>query len=394
MASAQIRTIKDVSRIGVQCTGCGACAVSCPAGAIVMCADEEGFMCPNLSVEVCVGCGKCLNVCQAACELDSATPLSVSGVCASSSGKRAAGSSGGVMGILAERVLQSGGVVFGAAFDAEAKRVVHVSTDDVSLSRILRSKYVQSDAWPVYVRVKKALRSGIPVLFCGTPCQVAGLKRFLGKGQQNLLTVDFFCHGVPSPGFFTDYAELKECKKGCRLADMTFREKTHGWREQHMRWYYANGAFEEEPSLSDCYYFFFLGNYSLRKSCYECGLYEKHCSDITLADYWLIDSSDDDDLGASLVLANTDAGACALAEIDAEVFEVPVKSFDIGIYRHGYDTCKRAEFFSRYIAEGVEGVCGVYFNDEHRKWIMDRKLGSIKGAIAVRLKRLFGGACL
>lgn len=383
--------VNSIPSLHERCTGCGACVSVCPVGAISMVADAEGFKMPCVDDAVCIGCGRCTSVCQIAHPAGVFSPCSVRGLRALNAGDRAAGSSGGVFGLLAKTVLAEGGVVFGAAFDAGAKRVLHVSSDRTPIERIMRSKYVQSDAWVAYREVRDELKSGRKVLFCGTPCQVSGLLKYLGGPRPNLLTVDFFCHGVPSPGFFAEYANLREKKRGSRIVDMSFREKARGWREQHMRWYYDDGTVEEEPSLENCHYFFFLGNYSLRRSCYECDLYKRHEADVTLADYWLIDAADDDDLGTSLVLANTLAGRSVVNEVAHLLSEVPVRNFDIEIYRHGYDVKKRAEFFSRWESAGIEVVCGPFFEREHsrdlrRKWVMGHGVSCLKG-IAKRIIR-------
>lgn len=368
-------TVAEIKEIAQLCTGCGACEQACPVNAITMPLDAEGFPFPEIDTTVCIACGKCAAVCQVAHPGTDAEPLFVKGLYALDPNKRAAGSSGGVMGLLGERLLSSGGVVFGAIFDSSMKSVRHASTEEVDFGRLLRSKYSQSEAWLVYGDVRRFLREGKKVLFCGTPCQVAGLNRYLGKAYENLLTVDFFCHGVPSPGFFADYVRLKESRRSSSVSDVTFREKSHGWREQHMRWYYADGSVEEEPSLGNCHYFFFLGNYSLRKSCYGCELYKRHEADITLADYWLIDLALDDDLGTSLVLVNTKAGEDAVEALGGEVSELDVEGFDIGIYKHAYSASNREDFFALYRTGGAEAVCGDYFGREHasaerKNWIM------------------------
>lgn len=203
---------------------------------------------------------------------------------------------------------------------------------------------------------------------------------------ESLLTVDFFCHGVPSPGMFSDYVHLKEARHGASVSDVTFREKEHGWREQHMRWYYADGSVEEEPSLDNCQYFFFLHNYSLRKSCYGCDLYRRHASDVTLADYWLIDEESDDDLGTSLVLANTRKGGAVLASLKGSVFEVLVKGFDMSVYRHGYAMSKREELFSVLASAGVEVACGDYFEKERAKMARMNRLRNARTALRAVLR--------
>ena len=387
MAEATVRDIKGIDSL---CTGCGACVAKCPTGALGMTRDAEGFDQPVLDAEACVSCGACFKCCQVANVPLVSKPTRVVGCYASDPHARNAGSSGGVFGLLAGGVLADEGIVFGAVYDAPTKSVVHRSTEDVELGRILRSKYVQSNAWNCYRRVRSALQGGRHVLFCGTPCQVAGLILFLGCRPEGLLTVDFFCHGVPSPGFFSDYVRLKESKRRSLVSDVTFREKAHGWREQHMRWYFTDGFVEEEPSLDNCQYFFFLHNYSLRKSCYGCDLYCRHASDITLADYWLIDKENDDDLGTSLVLANTKVGESALDSLKEGVVEVPVNDFNLSLYRHGYAVSKRKELFSILSNEGVEAACADYFERERAKMIRMNRRWNACGLLRAALRRVQG----
>lgn len=382
-------TVKDIEGIEYLCTGCGACISVCPTGALKMDRDAEGFDQPAVDEEKCIACGACVERCQVDNAPSVNEPIRVAGCYASDPAVRAAGSSGGIFGLLADTVLRQGGVVFGAVYDAATRSVVHKSTEEVDLARILRSKYAQSDAHRCYRDVRAMLKSGRRVLFCGTPCQVAGLSLYLGGMREGLLTVDFFCHGVPSPGMFSDYVRLKEAGRGTLVSDVTFREKEHGWREQHMRWYYADGTSEEEASLDNCQYFFFLHNYSLRKSCYGCDLYRRHASDVTLADYWLIDEESDDDLGTSLVLANTQKGEAALGSLKGTVVEVPVKGFDISVYRHGYATSKREELFSVLTGAGVEAACGDYYEKERAKMA---RMNRLRNAGRVALRATLRGA--
>lgn len=58
-----------------------------------------------------------------------------------------------------------------------------------------------------FKQVKDFLLKGRFVMFTGTPCQIAGLKGFLRKEYDNLLTVEIVCHGVPSPGVWRKYIE-------------------------------------------------------------------------------------------------------------------------------------------------------------------------------------------
>ena len=382
------RSIASIDGLFDKCVGCGACSASCPVDAIEMSRDVEGFDMPVVDNTACVDCGKCLMVCQLMQEPDVVQPLAVAGMKAKDEDIRAAGSSGGIIGLLSRALLGDGGVVFGAVFDATHKSLRHKSCESIGeLGPVLRSKYIQSAAWGVYGEVKARLVGGQRVLFCGTPCQVAGLKLFLGRDYDGLLTVDFFCHGVPSPGFFKAYAEGVEAAEGSDLVDVTFREKKSGWRDQHIRWYFADGEVKEERSLDNSHYFFFLYNYSLRKSCFNCSLSHCHQADLTVADWWLVDTALDDDRGISLILTNTERGEVAVSSIEALVDVFDVNNFDFTIYSHSYDRGKRDEFFTAFKERGVGYVCGQYFEREHVAKLRKQRLDRFKGkALAVPRK--------
>jgi coenzyme F420-reducing hydrogenase beta subunit len=190
-----------------ECTGCGACSAACPSLAIRFIQDAEGFYIPEIDYEKCRSCGVCIKACPAANKKQKSRPL----VCYAAKNRseqiRLKSSSGGVFHILAEEILDAGGVVFGASFNNDWE-IVHdyiESIDDIS--KFHGSKYVQSWMGDSYRKCKNFLDAGRNVLFSGVPCQIAALKQFLGKDYENLLTVDLVCHGVPSPGVWKKYID-------------------------------------------------------------------------------------------------------------------------------------------------------------------------------------------
>lgn len=299
-----------------QCTACTTCKSICPVQAIIMVENEQGFLYPVIDESKCIECGKCKKVC----------PINSSPAVSSSSDYFAAMSkredqrlhstSGGVFSLLAEDVLNSKGVVFGAAYD-EQQQVYHRCINSVNdISLLQGAKYVQSDLGDSFTKVKSELDNGRIVLFSGTPCQVAGLKKYLGKDYGNLLTVDLVCHGVPSPKAWNAYLEYRKINdEQSEIAKhINLRSKHTGWSNYaySVVYQYSNGFEYENKNGVDSYMRAFVGNMILRPSCSQCHFKGVHrCSDFTLGDFWGIwdlHPEMDDNKGTSLVLIHTDKG--------------------------------------------------------------------------------------
>ncbi len=317
------------------CCGCSACAGICPQGCIVMKADEEGFLYPYVDRDTCIHCG----LCERACPVlrgtgDENAGKLPNGYAAVNENKkiRAESSSGGVFSLLAEQVIREGGIVFGAAMSVDCRRVVHIGVDSLSeLKKLRGSKYVQSSIGDSYTKARKALDEGRRVLFTGTPCQIEGLYGVLGKKYDNLVCMDFICHGVPSPKVWEKYVAFREEKAEAAVRQTFFRHKKYGWKTFAVLFIYTNNTAYVEKYRDNLYMKAFLGNYCLRPACYKCHFKKlNRISDITVADYWGIQKQYpkmDDDGGTSLVLIHTDKGKNMLKEVTefAKIIPVDVK---------------------------------------------------------------------
>lgn len=242
-------------------------------------------------------------------------------------------SSGGVFYEIAKFVIESGGVVFGAAFDEDGQ-VSHKSCDSMdSLADLMQSKYVQSNMGGTYKEVAEVLERGGLVLFSGTPCQVYGLLSYLNTskvGTDNLITVDIVCHGVPSRKIWRLY--LDEISQGRHPSNINFRDKTNGWRDFSLRIDYSDGSRYIQSKNTDPYMQGFLKNLYLRESCYNCQFRGvDRLSDFTIADFWKVkDFLPElyDDRGTSVVMVHNNKAQhileslrdnMALREIDNDV---------------------------------------------------------------------------
>ena len=295
------------------CCGCSACQHSCPKGCITMAADSEGFLYPQVDEAACVNCGLCEKVCPILTKMKAPTgAVSAYGAYTSDDKIRKGSSSGGVFSVLAQAVLDRGGMIAGAAFDEDfSVRHVLVETEE-ELNRLRGSKYVQSRMEDTYPRIREELKRGRVVLFTGVACQVAGLKAFLGRDYDNLYTVDVLCHGVPSPKVWQHYCREQEATYGQKMTNVFFRDKRNGWRKYSLSMQFGSAGEYSRPAAVDDYLQVFLGDICLRPSCHSCRFKEfPRLSDLTIGDAWGIEKHMpdlDDDQGTSVVLANSPKG--------------------------------------------------------------------------------------
>lgn len=294
-----------------ECTGCGACFNICPQKAISMKENEEGFLYPNIEMEKCIDCGLCLQKCpvQYPQYRNEANP-ECRAVYAKDS-IRIHAASGGVFSAFAELLLDRGGIVCGASFTEEFKVIHTLVRDKKELNKIKSSKYVQSNTNNVYVRIEKELKEGKEVLFCGCPCQVAGLYAYLGKKQYDrLYTMDLVCHGVPSSKSLIKYMHDKIGDK--KITNIEFRNKElFGWSSS-IAITLEDGTVYKNSHNNDSFYRAFLNGLSVRLSCNNCKFSRlPRQGDLTIGDFWGIskfDKSLNDNKGTSLILINNRKG--------------------------------------------------------------------------------------
>ena len=299
-----------------KCCGCNACGDVCPKGAITFQNDKEGFWYPVIDQTLCVDCGLCQKTCPVLTKADNVIrydePL-VYAAYTKDEAIRIDSTSGGIHSMLALAMYEQNAYIGGAIYNKDHTVRHIVSPDRQLLPAIRSSKYLQSSMEGVYKEVRELLKADEKVFFCGTPCQVQGLYKFLRKEYDNLTTCDFICRGVNSPKVFLSYMDMLEKQYGSKATEIKFKNKKWGWHNFSLRVNFENGKEYCKDRWHDLFFIGYLqsGNFA-RPSCYQCtfkGFPQK--ADITLADFWgieKIDPSMDQDRGTSLVMINSDKG--------------------------------------------------------------------------------------
>ena len=301
----------------IDCTGCSACEYSCAAHAITMEYSEEGFLYPHIDAAKCVDCGLCAKVCPNNHIVEAHQPEAYL-AWIKDKDIRFESSSGGIFSAVAIEVLRRGGIVCGAAYDDDMI-VRHIAVDNTEgLARLRGSKYTQSVVGDIYSQVKSSLNADRWVYFVGTPCQVAGLRNFLRKDYEKLITSDVICHGVPSGLLLKEQISTLERKFSSKIDGFNFRAKLRMGQtpdvaitlHKQSETPDADTKYLNFETLPYCYGF--RSNTIIRESCYRCQYTKvQRVGDITLGDFWNVKTWYTDvkrSPGCSLILVSTDKG--------------------------------------------------------------------------------------
>ena len=338
------------------CTGCGACFNICPKDAITMQCDDCGFYKPVIDKDKCVNCGLCEKI----CPLDNykSNNIEQPKVFAFQNKDEETlykCASGGAFALFAKHIIEQGGIVYGVIYD-ENIVACHSRTDNLTeLEKMLSSKYVQSDTKDTFKQAKTDLENGKKVLFSGTPCQIAGLKSYLQKDYENLITVDLVCHGTPSPLIFEKYKKeiSKKLKKDEKIININFRSKINGWNPYSI----CVSTNKKElyiPAKDSIFMKLFLSDLSINSSCSDC-MYNKipRIADITVGDFWGVNQYNQDlnnNKGLSIVLINSLKGfefynKVVESNISTEIPLDAVVKYNKNIVTSSKSHPKRQDFF-------------------------------------------------
>lgn len=345
-----------------RCTGCTACAAVCARNAITMERDKEGFSYPVISAELCVNCGRCSAACPLLREREQKPMPAVFAAWHKNDAVRKDSTSGGAFTAIAEYVLESGGVVYGAAMDSRQHLHHAACFRKEDLWRLRGAKYVQSDLGDTFREIKKHLESRC-VLFTGTPCQVEGLYGYLGSRPEKLITCDLVCHGVPSPGVWEDMARSIERRKGRGLQAVRFRNKVTGWKDSHFTAVYDGGVVDTAPLMATEYGRAFGRSLFLRPGCHQCAYASmSRPGDFTLGDFWGLTAEElpeEQEKGVSLLMVNTPHGSHVFDQLLLARVPYPPERAIAGNPRLASPVASapdRAAFFAAYALEPFEQV--------------------------------------
>lgn len=365
----KLRTNNNISLVPkTKCFSCRACELSCPTGAISMREDEEGFLYPEVDGTLCTNCRLCVKKCQALNPPEKGTLKEEAfAVFLKDAQKLSQSTSGGAFAGFAEKILSEGGVVFGAAYDENLYPVQTCVESLPDLQKLKGSKYVESDTADSFRKAKQLLDSERKVLYSGTPCQIAGLRVFLGKEYDNLFTVDLICHGVPSRKLFARWLEWLGKKAGGKIIYVGFRDKdVGGWT--------CGGKFKTKTKTKtiegscDPYYASFLRCETYRESCYTCpyAKAENRPGDITIGDFWGIENvlpqfAKVAKNGVSLIIINTERGRQCFSKTQ-EFFSFAVAPIsEAAKYNENLRGSSVRPFFRDTAYDGIDGNCDEYF---------------------------------
>lgn len=364
------------------CCGCAACFAACNHQTINMVVDECGFLYPTFNADSCVDCGLCKSSCPII-KRDS-EHYTVDNqefyACHNNDGiEWKASSSGGIFRVLADYMIEQGGYVVGAVYDEEFVVRHFITNKKEDLDKFRGSKYVQSDTRTIFKEVKDALKTGLPILFTGTPCQTEAIKCYLRKPYENLLTCDIICNSVPSPVVFRDYISFLESKYGTRVVNINMKDKTNGWPNTKARVFFENGKSIFDSLDSDLWFNAWSSTLISRRSCANCRFTNyNRPGDITIGDCWAIFHKNNSFLspnGISQLMINTKKGKLLIEKVKERMTLLPITKEYSWQSKLEYPISinpKSEEFWEDYNKMEFKTIAQKYWNYSLRKYYFSK----------------------
>lgn len=310
------------------CCGCSSCVNICPTEALKLLSDEYGYYRATINSNLCINCGKCSDVCPLLHLPEKNNKINPDCYAFIAADKKLLfkSSSGGIFSLLAKEIFKRGGKVVGAAWQQDFS-VVHILIDkETDLYKLQKSKYLQSYVGEIFKKIKELLINQQLVLFSGCPCQVAGLKSFLGKDYKNLITVDLLCGNSPSPMFFKKYIE-EEFSNNINAYE--FRNKKYGWNADCVSISSGTTTIIRRGGREDGYQRVYHNHTMCPRHCEFCKFQNlPRFGDLTIGDFWGLsgkDKSIDTKNGVSAVLCNNEKGKNFFESIPEDWIQIKKK---------------------------------------------------------------------
>ena len=404
------------------CCGCEACMQACPKRCISLERDKEGFLYPIVNTNICVECGVCERMCPVINTGEQTFPLQVWAARNEDEEIRRQSSSGGIATKLAEKIIDEGGVVFGVIMTEQCEAIHTFTETKAGLEAFRGSKYIQSRVGESFKQAKEFLKAGRKVLFIGTPCQISGLKHFLRKDYSTLYTVDFICHGVPSPGVFKWYIQEEVNKyvsarkgrknsvsfspihsipkgdiqlpEGLKVVDIHFRDKREGWKKYSFVLQLAEASADGKKNTvsfssnvsENIFLKGFCSDLYLRPSCHKCPVRSyRSGSDLTIADFWgqeYMFPEFDNDTGTSCVIVKTTKGQTLFSSVKHIKKEIKaleqVLSFNPSLIESKPEGMQRRKFWRNVGKYSFSETCQVAM----KLTIFERVMAKIKRVLS------------
>lgn len=341
-----------------KCTGCGACKSICPKGAIQMSEKAvTGHFYPAIDEKLCIDCGLCKKICPSNDKEVFVEPQTVYAAWRKKVSEQKGSSSGGVAAALYEVAIENGYYVVGTYTDEDFLPRMKVTKNICDLESFKGSKYVQANTGTIYEDIRRLLTQGEKVLFIGTPCQCSAAKK-ITRNNENLITVDLICHGVPSQRIFLDYLKWIQKQTKKVITKMSFRSE-YG---VEMTFVSNNKVFWKRRINEDYYLSAFNTGLIHNDACYQCRFAQRErAADITIGDFWGIGKAEpfkNPGRKVSVIAINTERGKKILQLCHS--LELEVRSYNEAIegntqLRHPSTMHKDREVFWKvYEEKGIE----------------------------------------
>ena len=349
-----------------KCMGCGACAEACCVNAIELCANKEGFLYPRINNSKCVNCRKCIDICKKV-KLNKHKMMKAFAVKHKNNDIEIKSTSGGAFTALSDQILKDNGSIYGCVFSSELE-AIHICAETIEKRDLMRgAKYIQSNLNHCFKEIETKLKQGEIVMFSGVPCQVSGLKTFLGKEYTNLYTVDLLCAGSASPKLFKEYIAYYEKKSGKKILTYYCRSKEKGWVHLEKA-VFADGTEDFQSLISQAWGNIYGTHFSAREECMRCPFTSlERTGDISIGDCWGIDKkvpSFADKKGVSILLINTLQGRKLFNECkrDLDVIEIDILDYlqRALVEPTKVNSVERKEFWRKYYKYGIKKIIKDY----------------------------------